>query len=61
MLYRKWPPLTARLAWKPAVVNGFCPKTPPSVASVALANKTVHMAWAMMKDESDYIPEFAST
>jgi len=31
----------------------------PNVAAVALANKTVRMAWAMMRNESDYDPEFA--
>lgn len=30
----------------------------PNVAAVALANKTVRMAWAMMTNESDYDPEF---
>ena len=32
----------------------------PNVAAVALANKTVRMAWAMMRNESDYDPEFAT-
>jgi transposase len=31
-----------------------------NVAAVALANKTVRMAWAMMRNESDYDPEFAT-
>ena len=31
----------------------------PNVAAVALANKTVRMAWAMMRNESNYDPEFA--
>jgi transposase len=30
----------------------------PNVAAVALANKTVRMAWAMMQNETDYDPEF---
>ncbi len=29
-----------------------------NVAAVALANKTVRMAWAMMRNESDYDPDF---
>ena len=33
----------------------------PNVAAVALANKTVRMAWAMMQNDSDYDPAFTST
>jgi transposase len=32
----------------------------PNIAAVALANKTVRMAWAMMRNESDYDPDFAT-
>ena len=31
-----------------------------NVAAVALANKTVRMAWAMMRNESDYDPEYVA-
>jgi len=31
----------------------------PNIAAVALANKTVRMAWAMMHSDSDYDPEIA--
>jgi transposase len=33
----------------------------PNVAAVALANKTVRMAWAMMNHDADYDPAFAVT
>ncbi len=29
------------------------------VAAVALANKTARMAWAMLRNETDYDPDFA--
>ncbi len=32
----------------------------PNVAAVALANKTVRIAWAMMKEGTDYQPELAA-
>jgi len=31
-----------------------------NVAAVALANKTVRIAWSMMRNESDYVPAFAA-
>jgi hypothetical protein len=40
-------------------MTGLSARRHPNVAAVALANKTVRMAWAMMKNESDYDPEFA--
>jgi transposase len=33
----------------------------PNVAAVALANKTVRMAWAMMNHDTDYDPAFAAS
>ena len=33
----------------------------PNVAAVALANKTVHMARAMMQNETDYDPGYTLT
>ena len=30
-----------------------------NVAAVALANKTVRIAWSLIRNESDYDPEFA--
>lgn len=32
----------------------------PNVACVALANKTVRMAWAMLRHDRDYQPERAA-
>ena len=40
-------------------VTGLAERRHPNVAAVALANKTVRMAWAMMNHDADYDPEFA--
>lgn len=32
----------------------------PNVACVALANKTARMAWAMLRNGTDYQPELAA-
>jgi transposase len=41
--------------------TGIAQRRHPNVAAVALANKTVRMAWAMMRNETDYDPEFVVT
>ena len=40
-------------------VTGLAERRHPNVAAVALANKTVRMAWAVMNHDADYDPEFA--
>ena len=40
-------------------VTDLAKRRHPNIAAVALANKTVRMAWAMMRSESDYNPEIA--
>ena len=40
-------------------VTGIAQRRHPNVAAVALANKTSRMAWAMLRNESDYDPDFA--
>lgn len=40
-------------------LTGLAERRHPNVAAVALANKTVRMAWAMMNHDADYDPEFA--
>jgi transposase len=42
-------------------VTGLAERRHPNVAAVALANKTVRMAWAMMNHDADYDPEFAAS
>jgi transposase len=41
-------------------MNDLSARRHPNVAAVALANKTVRMAWAMMQNESDYDPDFVA-
>jgi hypothetical protein len=38
---------------------GIAVRRHPNVAAVALANKTVRMAWAMLRHGTDFDPEFA--
>ncbi len=40
-------------------VTNIAAKRHPNVAAVALANKTARMAWAMLRNETDYDPDFA--
>jgi len=40
-------------------VTNIANKKHPNVAAVALANKTARMAWAMLRHETDYDPDFA--
>jgi transposase len=42
-------------------VTGIAQRRHPNVAAVALANKTVRMAWAMMRNDTDYDPGFVVT
>jgi transposase len=42
-------------------VTSIAQRRHPNVAAVALANKTVRMAWAMMRNETDYDPGFVVT
>jgi transposase len=40
-------------------VTNIAKQKHPNVAAVALANKTARMAWAMLRHETDYDPDFA--
>ncbi len=40
-------------------VTNIATRRHPNVAAVALANKTARMAWAMLRNETDYNPDFA--
>jgi len=40
-------------------VTSIATRRHPNVAAVALANKTVRMAWAMLRHDTDYDPDFA--
>ena len=42
-------------------VTGIATRRHPNVAAVALANKTARMAWAMLRHETDYDPDFVTS
>ena len=42
-------------------VIGIAQRRHPNVAAVALANKTARMAWAMLRNETNYDPDFATS
>ena len=42
-------------------VTGLAQRRHPNIAAVALANKTVRIAWAMLRRGTDYVPGLAAT
>ncbi len=42
-------------------VTSIAKRKHPNVAAVALANKTARMAWAMLRNDSNYDPDFATS
>ena len=42
-------------------VTSIAKRSHPNVAAVALANKTARMAWAMLRNDSNYDPDFATS
>jgi len=40
-------------------VTSIAKRKHPNVAAVALANKTARMAWAMLRNDANYDPDFA--
>ena len=40
-------------------VTSIAQRSHPNVAAVALANKTARMAWAMLRNNANYDPDFA--
>ena len=40
-------------------VTSISKRSHPNVAAVALANKTARMAWAMLRNDTNYDPDFA--
>lgn len=41
-------------------ITSLCARSHPNVATVALANKTVRIAWALLFRESDYQPDYVT-
>jgi transposase len=39
-------------------VQGLCARRNKNVAAVALANKTMRMAWAILNSGADYQPDY---
>ena len=41
-------------------VNNLAARSHPNVAAAALANKTARMAWAMLRNGTDYQPDLVT-
>ena len=57
---RKPPVANGSYRPEPDIGVGIAERSHPNVAAIALANKTARMAWAMLRNDTDYQPDRAA-